>query len=488
MRTVAIKSISKRLTLMNMLVSGTALLLACAAFFVYDQITFRRSLVHTLSVQAQIVGSNSVSALVFNDPQSATNTLAALKNSPHVASAGIFTLDRRPFARYVRNPGDEIVNIPILSPGQDEMYSFRSSHLVVVRSIVLDGNPMGFVYVRSDLTEIDEALKRYAAIALVVLFLSLWAALLISSLFRRSVAQPIVRLAAVAQAVSEKKDFSVRAEAPRQQDEIALLVNAFNEMLSQIQLRDDELRQAHAELENRVAERTRELVAINRELETFSYSVSHDLRGPVDAINGFTYVMLREYGNTLDSRAKDLIERIRNSGRRMMQLIDDLLNLSRVASSAMQREPVDLSSIARSIADDLRRGQPERDVEFAIDEVGTVNGDPRLLRLMLENLLRNAWKYTSSHPKGRIEFGSRPDNGRQVYFVRDDGSGFDNRSAHRLFQPFQRLHSTEEFPGNGIGLATVQRIIRRHGGEVWAEGAVDKGATFYFQFGEPKTA
>jgi signal transduction histidine kinase len=438
-------------------------------------------------VQAQIVGSNSVSALVFNDPQSATNTLSALRYSPHIASAGIFTLDRHPFARYVRTPGDEIVNIPILPAGQNETSSFRGSHLVVVRSIVLEGAPVGFVYIRSDLTEIDDALKRYAAIALVVLLLSLMAALLISSVFRRSVAQPIVRLAAVAHAVSQEKDYSVRAEPSQEQDEIALLVNAFNEMLSQIQLRDDELRQAHAELEKRVEERTRELVAINRELEAFSYSVSHDLRGPVDAINGFTYVMLREYAGALDPRARELVERIRNSGRRMMQLIDDLLNLSRVASSTLQREDVDLSAIARSITEDIRRSQPDRDVEFVIDEVGAVNGDPRLIRLMLENLLQNAWKYTSSHPKARIEFGARQDGTNRVYFVRDDGSGFDSRSVHRLFQAFQRLHSVEEFPGNGIGLATVQRIIRRHGGEVWAEGEVDKGATFFFHFGKPKT-
>jgi light-regulated signal transduction histidine kinase (bacteriophytochrome) len=251
-------------------------------------------------------------------------------------------------------------------------------------------------------------------------------------------------------------------------------------MLSQIQLRDEEVRQAHSELENRVTERTRELVATNRELETFSYSVSHDLRGPLDALNGFTYVLIKEYGGKLDNKGKELIEHIRGSGRRMMQLVDDLLNLSRVTSSSMQREPVDLSTIARSIAEELCQSQPDRRVHFDIDDVGPVEGDPRLLRIVMDNLLRNSWKYTSLHPAARIEFASRNKDGKRIYFVRDDGAGFDPRSAERLFQPFQRLHPMAEFSGNGIGLATVQRIVRRHGGEIWGEGDVEKGATFYF--------
>jgi signal transduction histidine kinase len=233
-------------------------------------------------------------------------------------------------------------------------------------------------------------------------------------------------------------------------------------------------------LEDRVTQRTRELLMANRELEAFSYSVSHDLRGPVDALNGFTYVLLKEYGDKLDTKAKELLQHIRGSGRRMIQLIDDLLNLSRVTSSALQAEPVDLTAIARSIAGDLIHLDPNRKVEFIIPSVDRAYGDPRLLRIVLDNLLRNAWKYTSAHETARIEFGSTFQNDRLVYFVRDDGAGFDPRSADRLFQPFQRLHPTAEFPGNGIGLATVQRIVRRHGGEIWASAAVEQGATFYF--------
>jgi signal transduction histidine kinase len=294
------------------------------------------------------------------------------------------------------------------------------------------------------------------------------------------VAQPIVKLADVAAAVSENKNYSARAIANKDQDEVGLLITAFNQMLSEIQRRDDELRKAHNELEDRVAQRTRELLFANRELEAFSYSVSHDLRGPVDALNGFTYVLLKEYGSKLDAKAKELLDHIRGSGKRMMQLIDDLLNLSRVTSSVLESQTVDLSEIASSIAEELARAEPFRQVDFTISKGETVQGDPRLLQIALENLMRNAWKYTSTHQKARIEFGSEVKDGRKVYFVRDDGAGFDPRSADRLFQPFQRLHPAAEFPGNGVGLATVQRIIRRHGGEVWAKGEVDRGATFYF--------
>ncbi len=480
---IATKSISAKITWINMLVSGAALLLAVAAFFAYDQLTFRQGLVHALSAQAQIIASNSVSALVFNDPQAAENTLAALKNSPNVESAGIFRPNRTPFAEYLRSGGTAPLNIPALPDPQTETYQFRNTHLILMEPINFQGRTIGFVYVRSDLKELDRRLKRYGAIAVGVLILSLLAASFASYVFRKSVVTPIVELSQVARAVSQGKNYSVRAAPSKEQDEVALLVNAFNEMLAQIQARDNELRKAHDELERRVEDRTRELVVANRELEAFSYSVSHDLRGPVDAVSGFAYVLGREYAPKLDEKGKELIERIRSSGKRMMQLIDDLLNLSRVTSGAMERENVNLSEIVQSISGDLQRSAPERKVEFVIAKVASAQGDPQLLRVLLENLMRNAWKYTSQQPTARIEFGVQDQNGKRIYFVRDNGVGFDPRSAGRLFQPFQRLHSSAEFPGNGVGLATVQRIVRRHAGEVWAESEMDQGATFSFYLG-----
>ena len=478
------RSISKKITWMNMLVSGTALLLAGAAFFAYDQVTFRQGLVHALRAQAQIIGSNSVSALLFSDPQSAANTLSALKSSPTIEAAGIFTADGKPFATFLRENGTQAMSVPLLSGLEKESYWFRSNHLLLVEPIIFQGQRMGFVSIQSDLREKNRRLRRYAAIAFGVLLLSMAAASFVSSLFRKSVVTPIVSLAEVARSVSQDKNYSVRALPSAEKDEVALLVDAFNEMLAQIQQRDDELQRGHAELESRVQERTRELLVANRELEAFSYSVSHDLRGPVDALNGFAYVLSKEYTSKLDAKANELVDRIRNSGRRMMQLIDDLLNLSRVTSGAMVSQPVDLTSIARLVCEELRSSAPHRKVEFLIADSGTVEGDPRLLQLVIDNLLRNAWKYTSKQPAAKIEFGVQHQGRATVYFVRDNGVGFDPRSANRLFQPFQRLHSAEEFPGNGIGLATVQRIVRRHGGEIWTESQVSQGATFYFTLGK----
>jgi light-regulated signal transduction histidine kinase (bacteriophytochrome) len=258
------------------------------------------------------------------------------------------------------------------------------------------------------------------------------------------------------------------------------LIEAFNEMLAEIQTRDKILLDAHDELEKRVQERTTQLAATNQELEAFCYSVAHDLRTPLRGIDGFSQALLEDYDDKLDSSGKDYLRRVRAGSQRMSVLIDDLLNLSRVTRTEMQKEKLNLSAIAKSVASDLQRSEPSRGVEFVIEEDLFATGDSRLLRVALENLLGNAWKYTSRHCRARIQFGGSQREGEPVYFVRDDGAGFDPRHAARLFGAFQRLHSNSEFPGTGVGLATVQRIVHRHGGNIWAEAAIEQGATFSF--------
>jgi PAS domain S-box-containing protein len=246
---------------------------------------------------------------------------------------------------------------------------------------------------------------------------------------------------------------------------------------------EQEIRNLNSLLERRVAERTAELEATNRELEAFSYSVSHDLRAPLRAIDGFSQALLDRYTDTLEDKGKHYLQRIRAGTQRMGELIDDLLKLSRVTRSEMHRMQVDLSTMVREIATELDSTQPERNVEWAIAPGLVAEGDARLLRVALENLLNNSWKFTSSNIQSRIEFNAiLQEDGKLAYFVRDNGVGFDMAYADKVFGAFQRLHSTTQFPGTGIGLATVQRIIHRHGGRVWAEGAVKQGATFYFSF------
>jgi len=229
-----------------------------------------------------------------------------------------------------------------------------------------------------------------------------------------------------------------------------------------------------------LSQRTAELEAANKELEAFAYSVSHDLRAPLRAMDGFSLALLEDYTGRLDAEGQDYLRRVRAATRTMAQLIDDLLDLSRVTRAEMRRDAVDLGPLAQSIAAELQTMQPERQVEVIIADGLNTRGDPRLLRVVLENLLSNAWKFTGQQPQARIAFGLAEQNGQTAYFVRDNGAGFDMAYADKLFGVFQRLHRADEFPGTGVGLATVQRIIHRHGGRVWAEGAVGQGATFYF--------
>lgn len=271
-------------------------------------------------------------------------------------------------------------------------------------------------------------------------------------------------------------EFPVEISLSPLTNEGRMLVTAIIRDISDRKANELKLRQTAESLEQRSVQ----LEAANRELGSFTYSVSHDLRAPLRGIDGFSQALIEDCDDVLDKRGKRYLRHVRESAQEMGNLIDDLLQLSRMTRGELRRTETNLSDLVRDVARSLEASDPDRNVEWQIDECALVLADERLLRIALENLIGNAWKFTGNREHARIRFGERCRHDKSEYFVEDNGAGFDMAYVHKLFGPFQRLHATTEFEGTGIGLATVQRIVHRHGGQVWAEGVVDEGATFAF--------
>ena len=478
-------SIRQKLTWMNMLVSGAALLLACLAFAIYDMTDFRQTLARGLSIQAQIVGANSASALLFNDPASAGNTLSALKAAPNILSASIYTPSGAVFATYSRD-----TDSGVLPPGRPpltktEEHRFTANELILVRAIDFQGKRIGTVAIVSDLSEVDDRLLRYAGIVTAVLLVSLLAAFAFSSIFQKATARPIAQLAETARIVSREKKYSIRAPVTTNADEIAVLIEAFNEMLGQIQERDTALQAARDELELRVVRRTSQLESVNRELESFTYSVAHDLRAPLRHIQGFADALTEDCADRLDPAARGYLNRIVASTRRMDQLINDLLGLAHVGRQELRFQAVALNALVEDVVRDMAQETGNRNIQWQTGDLPVVDFDPGLIKLVFYNLLSNAIKYTRPRNPAVIEIGQTTHDGERMFYVRDNGVGFNMKYAHKLFGVFERLHRQEDFEGTGVGLATVQRIIHKHGGRIRAEGEIDRGATFFFTLSTP---
>lgn len=459
-----------RLKLMKAIMgtSIAVLLLTCAAFIAYEVVAFRAGLLRGLQTRAQIIADNSTAALAFQNASDATEVLAALRRDRHMVAACLYDTTGRVFAAYPAGTAAAAFPAVRAQPWQ----RFGRTRCEVSEPVMLEGQRIGTIYLASDLGALAERYRLYALLVLAVLSGSIVLAFALSRWLERGISRPILQLADTARFVSEHRDYSVRA--PRTgDDEIGFLTDAFNEMLQ-------EIRELNADLERRVLTRTRELRVANEELEAFSSAVSHDLRGPLRRIATFSELLEEELGLGTTPAARDALQRIRAAVKHVDNLINVLLELSRLSQAKLQRQPVDLSAMAREIVAGLRQAHPERDVRVSVPDGLVVQGDPMLLRVVIENLLHNAWKFTSRHATAHIEFGCRNVDHGVHYFVHDDGAGFDPRHAENLFKPFQRLHSRDEFEGTGVGLTTVKRIVERHGGRLWAEGEVERGATFWF--------
>ena len=578
-------------------VSAISLLLVGAGLMLHERRGFERQVEQKLTLLADVIGLNSTAALAFQDPVAANETLAALASDEHMIAGALYDAQGSLFARYLR-PGVQRA-LPARVP-EAAAPAFGTDEAHTVRPIRLKEQVLGSIYLVTDTAEWNETLWGFVGIATILFAAVLGIGALISFWLQRIVTEPINELVQLMRRVAQERNHRLRA-TKRADDELGLLVDGFNDMLSEVgkgaerfrrvvesspnavvvvnaegrmtlvnaqteklfgyaraeligqpiellvpaRLRaghpqhrsgffakpsaramgagrdlyglrrdghefpveiglnpietdegllvlgsiiditerkraESEIRQLNEELEERVLERTEQLEAANKELEAFSYSVSHDLRAPLRAIDGFSRVLLDEHSAKLDESGRDSLARVRRAAQRMGALIDDLLKLARVTRTEPAEEDVDLSALALDVAESLRGQYPERAVKFALAPGLRVCGDSRLLRVALENLLGNAWKFTGTRADAQVELGRRQDSDAEVYYVRDNGAGFDMAYANKLFGPFQRLHTIDEFPGTGIGLATVQRIVRKHGGRIWAESAVGKGAVFYF--------
>jgi signal transduction histidine kinase/CheY-like chemotaxis protein len=490
---------------MNMLVSGAALLLACTAFIAYDMVTFQANMFRNLSTQAQIIGSNTASALLFNDQHSAENTLSALRASPEIVSACIYTPDGRPFATYSRDPAGQLQALPVIPPRQAEIHWLRNKELVLVRSIVFQGKPTAIVYIRSGVEELNRRLERYAGIAAIVLLASMLAALLVSSVFQRAVAEPIVRLAEIAKIVCRDKNYSLRATPNRDGGgELVVLIDAFNEMLAQTQQSEGALRQSRDQLEQRVKERTAELEAAKKEVEEFSNSVvrakeeveraskfkdqflstmSHELRTPLNAVLGFSDLLADERYGPLNDRQQRYVAHIHTGGKHLLKLISDILDLSKIEAGRMEltREDVTVASAFTEVISALYP-LAEKKSQALLQQVAPslhVHADVMRFKQVLMNLAGNAIKFTPEG--GRIELAARQMDDLVRIEVRDSGPGIPPEQQQRIFEAFVRLAQTgSATEGTGLGLAITARLVELHGSKLAIESQPGEGACFYF--------
>jgi signal transduction histidine kinase/DNA-binding response OmpR family regulator len=498
------RPIAQRLTWMNMLVCAVALLLACAAFIGYDLVTFRSARVSNLSTQAQIVSANCVTAIVFDDPESATKTLSALKADPQILSAVIYTADGKPFATYSR-PGSSPVPVPPSIPsGQLEGHWIKDGEVLLARSIVFDGKANGVVFLRSDVEALRQRLKLYAGIASLVLLISLLAALGVSAIFRRSVAEPIVLLAEAAREVSSSKAYSLRVVPFHGHGEISVLIESFNQMMEQIEKSEASLQKAHDELEQRVEERTAELVAAQKEVEAYSESVlrakedverasrfkdqflstmSHELRTPLNAVLGFSELLTDTRYGPLTERQARYVNHIHTSGQHLLRLINDILDLSKIEAGRLQLS-IECVSVETTIAEVCESLDPlvAKNAHQLVRDIPSglvVHADATRFRQMLMNLLGNAIKFT---PKGgKIELAARQVGGMVRMEVRDSGPGIPTEERQRIFEAFHRLKQSEKASeGTGLGLAITRRLVELHGGVLNVESEPGEGSCFFF--------
>lgn len=457
-----------------LLTSSAVLWLTCTSYFTYEYITYRNTSVRQLSLTGEIMAAGCAPFLSSGDKNYVAKLLATFKADPHLLAAILYDEKGIVFSAYP----SYFLSEKFAKPTHD-YYRFEESYLVGFQPILKDGKRIGTLYLKSDVGGLYDLFKLYGIIALSVILLSTLLAYFLSKNLQREISHPILALADLAKVVSEKQDYTVRAEK-QDDNEVGVLTDAFNQMLIQIQSQTLQIRSFNQKLEDMVIARTDELEAANKELEAFTYSVSHDLRAPLRSIHGYMNIFLEEYAGQFDAEANRLMSVIVNNSKKMGLLIDDLLEFSRLSRSELSKSNISMHQMVLNICEELKRADEKRNIEFNVHELPEAYADNITIRQVWTNLIGNAIKYTGHKEKSVIEIGSEKRGTVTTYYVKDNGAGFDMRYYDKLFGVFQRLHSQKDFEGTGVGLAIVHRIITKHGGKVWATAQLNEGATFYF--------
>lgn len=468
-------SVQGKLRRAILLTSGAVLLLTCAAFFAYEIITYRQTALRELSTLAKIIALNSTAALAFDNREDSEEILMSLRAEPHIVAAALYDDGGRLFSKY---PAD--LPESSLPPGPEwGGFRFQDSFVQGFQPVVHADRQLGTLYLKSDMGAMFSRLKLYGLIVIVIVGASFLVAYALSRNLQKKISGPIFSLAETARAISEHRDYSVRV-SKLSDDEIGLLTDAFNDMLMRIQEQNKEITSFSLNLEQRVQERTTELQVANRELEAFSYTVSHDLRAPLRHIRIYTDMLFNKYGKSMDDDALRIMEVILKNTGKMEQLVKDLLDFSQAGRKELVKEDVRMKDIVMSAWEEVKRMEGERPIELQVGKLTDAYADVGTIKQVWLNLIANAIKFTRHKRNARVAISSEETENEITYCVQDNGAGFDMKNYNRLFGVFQRLHSQKDFEGTGVGLAIVERIINRHGGRIWARAKPEEGATFYF--------
>ena len=492
--------IQQKLTLAIMLTSTVVLFLTVATFTTHEVLSFRQTTEDYAETIARVTAAQSSAAVDYENEPDCAKILSRIGNEPSILLAALYGKEGKMLAHY---PQSADVHLFPAFP-KDRGYFVTHEAATVFVPVLQYGREVGSLYLKWDLSPTYRRIHWAVGVLVLLLIGSMGVALAISNVLQRRISGPILELAAVSKNVSVNHDYSVRAKKSAE-DELGALTDAFNQMLARIADQDEALRKneeqlrralaaeqasagevrvLNADLEDRVTRRTGELAAANLELEAFTSSVSHDLRAPLRHIDSFAQLLQEELARNPEN-ARQFAARIRASVQNMSRLVDGLLDLSRLGHASLQRQPVRLNAVVNEVISELRPEERSRRIEWRVAELPTAKVDPGLIKQVFANLISNAVKYTRMRERAVIEIGVEPaGDGAPALFVRDNGAGFDMRQADRIFRVFQRLHRAEDFEGNGIGLATVKRIIQLHGGKIWFHAEVDKGAVFHFTLPE----